>query len=84
MTGDEWFEGRSVDELHQRCYTRRVGFVIFLALAAALILGPMLAGCSSAPVMSVCELKYLGKSDKGNPLFLSACESPDKFVADNK
>ena len=42
----EWFEGRSVDEQkHERCFWRRVGFVIFAALALAMLLAP-LGGCA--------------------------------------
>ena len=38
----EWFEGRSADEEQmEKCYWRRVGFVIFLAVVAGLILIPL-------------------------------------------
>ena len=38
----EWFEGRSTDEEQmEKCYWRRVGFVIFLAVVAGLILIPL-------------------------------------------
>jgi hypothetical protein len=40
----EWFEGRSVDEQKmERCYWRRVGFVVFLAVLMALVLLPLQA-----------------------------------------
>ena len=35
MDDTEWFYGRR-DDRHERCYWRRVGFVIFLALAMGL------------------------------------------------
>ena len=77
MTETPWFQDRAVDE-HDPIVIYRLFFIPSLLVVALLFL----YGCASQP--EVCELKYLGKSDNGNPLFLSACESPDKFVADNK
>lgn len=39
----EWFEGRSTDEQMERCYWRRVGIVLVLAIIAFLILLPLKA-----------------------------------------
>ena len=81
MTETPWFQDRAVDE-HDPIVIYRLFFIPSLLVVALLFL----YGCASKPevVTKVCEMKYLGKSDKGNPLFLSMCESTDKFVADNK
>lgn len=39
----EWFEGRSIDEQLERCYWRRVGFVVVFAAILAALLFPLLA-----------------------------------------
>ena len=74
MTETPWFQDRSVDERDQ-IVIYRLFFIPSLLVVAILFL----YGCAARPqvMTQVCELKYLGKSDKGNPLFLSACESPD-------
>ena len=51
-------------------------------LAIALIL--LLSGCASKPAVQVCEMSFIGKSERNNPLFLTGCESVEQFKADQK
>lgn len=50
----EWAEGKSWclyhadEEMHERCYWRRVGFVIFLAIALAMVLVPIIVNAAPA------------------------------------
>lgn len=83
MNETEWFHDREVDEAHERCYWRRVGFGLFIVIALAFIFAP-LYGCAteppkSGPRMEVCEVQVLGQSDAGLPVVAMACESPEEF-----
>ena len=83
MKETNWFEDRSVDEQQlERCYWRRVGFVIFLAIAFALILGPLM-GCATAEEVTaqVCYMRHIGKTEDGYTIVLQACQSPESFAA---
>ena len=82
MTDTDWFEGRTAEEKHERCYWRRVGFVIFLAIAFALILGPLM-GCATAEEVTakVCYMRHIGKTEEGYTIVLQACQSPESFAA---
>ena len=85
MDDTEWFYGRS-DDRHERCYWRRVGFVLFLAFAAALLLGPLM-GCATeapSPVAQVCYMRALGQTEDGHMVVLQACQSPEEFQAGQK
>ena len=79
-----YFDGRCVDEeerIARRCYWRRVGFVIFLSAAVALILGPLL-GCATAEeemVAKVCYMRVMGRTEDGNTVVMQACQSPESF-----
>ena len=63
----EWFQGRGTDEEKmERCYWRRVGLAIFLGIALAVILLPLVA---------VAKPQYLASSgDVTITLFNDKCE----------
>lgn len=89
MANDDWFEGRrwslfrTDEDAMERCYWRRVGFVIFAAIALALILSP-LGGCSTAPVQQVCFVKRLGNTEAGMVVVAQTCMSPEQFAETQK
>ena len=83
MTDTDWFEGRTAEEKHERCYWRRVGFVIFFAIAGALLLGPLM-GCATDPVAQVCYMRHMGRTEEGYTVVMQACQSPEDFQAGQK
>ena len=84
--GKDYFQGNCIEDederLSERCHWRRVGFVIFLALAFALILGPLM-GCASTDTIttSVCYMRHMGKTEEGYAVVMQACQSPEAFSA---
>ena len=50
----------------------------------AILLVLLLAGCAHKPNIQVCEMSYVGKSQRNNPIFLTGCESVEQFKADQK
>lgn len=90
MNDTPWFHDRSVDELHERCYWRRVGFGVFLALVVLMILGPFLAGCAAnpekkaEPKLAICYMKLMGQTDSGVTVVMQACQSPEAFAESQK
>ena len=63
----EYFQGRSTDEDHERCYRRRIGFMLFALFALALILAP-LVGCATPEEQvwqRVCYEQLLGQDERG-------------------
>jgi hypothetical protein len=86
MDDTEWIYGRTAEQKHERCYWRRVGFVIFLAIAGAIVLGPLM-GCAASPpevVAQVCYMRALGRTEDGHTVVLQACQSPEAFQAGQK
>ena len=51
-------------------------------VAIAMIL--VLTGCAPKPNIQVCEMSYVGKSQRNNPIFLTGCESVEQFKKDQK
>lgn len=87
MYETEWFEGRRLEKLHERCFWRRIGFSIFLALAAALLLFPMMTGCSSQPQdeePQICFMKSLGRTPDGMFVVAQKCMTQDDFKESQK
>lgn len=77
------------EEKQVRCYWRRVGFGFFLAVAAALVLIPMLAGCSSLPDIhppddKICFVQLIGKTDEGWSVLAERCMTPEAFERSQK
>ena len=50
----------------------------------AIFLFLLLCGCSPKSNIQVCEMSYVGKSQRNNPIFLTGCESVEQFKADQK
>lgn len=69
----EWAEGREFhlfhedDEMHERCYWRRVGAILFFALALAMILVPLYV--QAAPV-------FRNMGNDGQPVALRLLGTP--------
>lgn len=81
----EWFSGDSVEKAHVRCYWRRIGFAVFAALAAALLLFPLLTGCASAePEKRVCFVQRLGMTEEGLTVVAQLCMTPEAFAETQK
>lgn len=83
---DDWSEGRSWslfhpdEEAHERCYWRRIGFLLFAAAAAAIILLPMLLGGCAATIER--KPAYDGPAmfiadSKGNSIRLTKAPCPN-------
>lgn len=76
-----WFEDQSVEKAHQRCFWRRIGFGIFFAIAAALLLFPMLTGCAAGKDdPKVCFIQLMGQSEEGYTVIAQQCMSPEQFT----
>ena len=58
-------------------------FWLLFVLALILLLG-LLQGCAAKPRVLVCEMSYVGKSERNNPIFLEGCESVEQFKKDQK
>lgn len=85
MTDQEWFEGDSLDRM-ERCYWRRIGFLIFAALALAVIFLPLM-GCAtkiSDGRTEVCFLQPLGQTEEGYTVVASHCMTPEAFKASQR
>lgn len=70
----DWFEGRS-EKQQERCYWRRIGFAIFLALALMMLLLPM--GCAippTGPFMGTCGIQQMGQNEQGVQFIRYYCE----------
>jgi hypothetical protein len=79
------FFPRPDDSMHDRCYWRRVGFGLFIAIALAVIFAP-LYGCATEkkPDPQVCYLKLLGNTEEGFSVVLQQCVTPEEFRAAQK
>jgi hypothetical protein len=77
-----------MDRKQERCYWRRVGFGLFFAIAAALLLIPMLSGCATTgteqPEQRVCYVQFLGKTENGWTVIAQQCVTPEAFAAAQK
>lgn len=88
MRDTDWFAERQEDQ-QERCFRWRVGFAIFAALATALVLIPMLAGCSSVPDIhppdnKICFVQLIGKTEEGWSVLAERCMTPEQFEASQK
>lgn len=81
----EWFQGNVAEEQHERCYWRRIGFLIFTALALAAIFAPLM-GCATkeGPRQEVCSFQLLGQTSSGLPVVALTCVSPESFAESQK
>jgi len=90
MANDDWFEGRRWSLFHgdeeamERCYWRRVGFVMFAAVALAVIILPLLlGGCATiTPPPQPSKSAYDGPpmvttDGKGNSIRLTKAPCPN-------
>lgn len=67
-------------EQHERAYWRRIGFVLFFALAIALLLIP-LGGCATTEEeiwQRVCYEQLMGKSEEGLLVVRHFCIKEEK------
>lgn len=79
----EWFEG--LRDPMERCYWRRIGFLIFAALALAVIFGPLM-GCATQKEadVKVCYMKLMGSTEEGYSVVAQHCVSAEEFQAAQK
>ena len=82
MSDKEWFQGEVVEDWqYERCYWRRVGFAVFAALAAVMLLLP-LGGCSSVVFVEDRKPAYdgpplLAKASNGDSIRLTKEPCPN-------
>lgn len=84
----QWFQDHGLDDQHERCYWRRIGFILTAALALAVILAP-LVGCATQekkeePRNEVCSFQLLGQTSSGMPVVAMTCVPPEAFAAAQK
>lgn len=81
----DWFQGASLDKAHQRCFWRRIGFGVFFAIAAALLLFPLLTGCATTePENRICFMKSIGATEDDWAVVASRCMTPGAFQESQK
>lgn len=79
--------GYVAEQKQQRCYWRRVGFSIFLAIAVVVVLVPMLTSCattSTEPETKICYLQVIGKTSEGYTVVAQQCLTPEAFAESQK
>lgn len=69
MIETNWFQDRGVDEPPK---TVRLGWLIWVALAASMILAPMLYGCGT--IDGICAIQPIGKDERGVAVVRYHCE----------
>lgn len=81
-----WFAGVN-DDQYERCYWRRIGFIIFATLALALIFAPLM-GCATketpANRTEVCFMSMMGQTEEGYSVVATHCMTPEAFKAQQK
>lgn len=85
-----WFHDLTTDEAkHERCYWLRIGLSLFVFLALAVILSP-LVGCATQPKPEdgtwnrVCYERPLGQTEEGHLVVLHSCVTIEAFKAAQK
>lgn len=82
----DYFHGEAIDwdEKLERCYWRRIGFVIFAAIVLAMIFAPLMVCASVEPDAKVCYVKVLGATGDGTAVVVQHCMTPEAFEASQK
>jgi len=71
-------------DAEERCYWRRVGAGLAL-LVLVIVFCLALAGCATDAIeMKVCQLRPLGRTESGDVIVLSACQTPEAFQASHQ
>lgn len=78
-----WSEWEDEDRRYERCYWRRVGFVIFAAACLAVILLPVM-GCATARDAEVCFMRIMGQTEDGTTVVAQQCMTPEAFAESQK
>lgn len=77
----DWFEGRKVEEEHERAYWGR----IVLEISCAVLAGVLLSGCASTKEETqVCYMQFLGKTGSGLSVVREMCVSEEQFAESQK